>query len=78
MEELTARQAQVAGFICRFRECNGFPPSRREIAKFFGFRSQNAAEEHIQALVFDAIPKVERLLSAAWTAATQERPSAAS
>lgn len=34
-----------------YQQENGYPPTRVEIAQFFGFRSSNAAEEHIKALV---------------------------
>jgi repressor LexA len=47
---LTPRQAQILELI---RECldeTGFPPTRAEIAQTLGFRSANAAEEHLRAL----------------------------
>jgi repressor LexA len=50
MSELTARQTEVLSFI---RECiqdSGMPPTRAEIAGKLGFRSANAAEEHLRAL----------------------------
>ena len=50
MTELTARQAEVLQLIADFLQATGFPPTRAEIAKQLGFRSANAAEEHLQAL----------------------------
>lgn len=50
MIKLTARQQQVLDFIKSSLEDTGFPPTRAEIAKELGFRSPNAAEEHLKAL----------------------------
>lgn len=50
MEQLTARQAQVLDLIRRHIEDSGYPPTRADIAKELGFRSANAAEEHLRAL----------------------------
>lgn len=50
MIKLTARQQQVLDFISESLEATGFPPTRAEIAKELGFRSPNAAEEHLKAL----------------------------
>lgn len=50
MEQLTARQAQVLDLIRRHIEDTGYPPTRADIAKELGFRSANAAEEHLRAL----------------------------
>jgi repressor LexA len=47
---LTARQAQILGLIRRILERTGLPPTRAEIAATLGFRSANAAEEHLRAL----------------------------
>ena len=49
-EKLTARQAEILQLIRDSVEASGAPPTRAEIAKFFGFRSPNAAEEHLRAL----------------------------
>lgn len=51
MLELTARQQIVLSFIQEFMETEGMPPTRAEIAKALGFRSVNAAEDHLKALV---------------------------
>lgn len=50
MNKLTARQEQILGLIREAIENTGFPPTRAEIAQTLGFRSANAAEEHLQAL----------------------------
>ncbi len=50
MTELTARQAEILELIKDFTESTGFPPTRAEIAKALGFRSVNAAEDHLRAL----------------------------
>ncbi len=50
-DDLTPRQRQILDFIdARLRQ-SGAPPTRAEIAAAFGFRSANAAEEHLRALV---------------------------
>jgi repressor LexA len=50
MSDLTPRQAEVLGFIRDCVEDSGLPPTRAEIAAKLGFRSANAAEEHLRAL----------------------------
>jgi repressor LexA len=49
--ELTPRQSQILGLIRRHIQETGFPPTRAEIARALGFRSVNAAEDHLKALV---------------------------
>lgn len=51
MLKLTARQQAVLSFIEEFIESEGMPPTRAEIAHALGFRSVNAAEDHLKALV---------------------------
>ncbi|MCP5151146.1 MAG: transcriptional repressor LexA [Ectothiorhodospiraceae bacterium] len=51
MSNLTERQREVLEFIRRFTAAEGLPPTRAEIASALGFRSVNAAEDHIRALV---------------------------
>ncbi|MCB1853131.1 MAG: transcriptional repressor LexA [Gammaproteobacteria bacterium] len=48
--KLTPRQRQILDLIRTRIEETGFPPTRAEIAAAFGFRSANAAEEHLRAL----------------------------
>ncbi|GAA5317222.1 MAG: transcriptional repressor LexA [Candidatus Pelagadaptatus aseana] len=50
MIKLTARQQEILDLIKRYIDDTGYPPTRAEIAKELGFRSANAAEEHLKAL----------------------------
>jgi repressor LexA len=50
MLKLTARQEQVLDVIRRHIDESGMPPTRADIARELGFRSANAAEEHLKAL----------------------------
>ncbi|PIJ48419.1 repressor LexA [Erwinia sp. OLTSP20] len=50
MKALTARQQQVFDLIRENISQTGMPPTRAEIARQLGFRSPNAAEEHLKAL----------------------------
>ncbi len=48
--KLTARQQQILELIQNTIARTGAPPTRAEIARELGFKSANAAEEHLQAL----------------------------
>lgn len=50
MQKLTARQEQVLQLIKQWIDDTGYPPTRADIARELGFRSANAAEEHLKAL----------------------------
>lgn len=50
MRPLTARQSQILQLIKDNIQETGMPPTRAEIATILGFRSPNAAEEHLKAL----------------------------
>ena len=50
MPKLTDRQQQILDLVQSAIERTGAPPTRAEIAAELGFRSPNAAEEHLQAL----------------------------
>ena len=50
MADLTPRQSQILKLIQDFITETGMPPTRAEIAEELGFRSPNAAEEHLRAL----------------------------
>jgi repressor LexA len=50
MTKLTARQQMVLDLVKSAIEETGFPPTRAEIARELGFKSANAAEEHLKAL----------------------------
>ena len=64
MVTLTARQQEILAFIQEFMDTEGFPPTRAEIAAALGFRSVNAAEDHLKALVrkgaIEILPGVSR------------------
>ncbi|MEO6986007.1 MAG: transcriptional repressor LexA [Paralcaligenes sp.] len=48
--KLTARQQQILDLIRTEIARTGFPPTRAEIARTLGFKSANAAEDHLRAL----------------------------
>jgi repressor LexA len=50
MEPLTDRQAEILKLVRELTEVSGYPPTRAEIAEKMGFRSVNAAEQHLRAL----------------------------
>ena len=50
LPKLTARQQQILELIQSAIANTGSPPTRAEIAAELGFKSANAAEEHLQAL----------------------------
>ena len=64
MRELTPRQTEILEMIQEFINETGMPPTRAEIARELGFRSANAAEEHLRALkkkgVIDLVPGASR------------------
>ena len=47
---LTPRQAEILNLIRRHIQDTGYPPTRADIAAELGFKSANAAEEHLKAL----------------------------
>jgi len=64
MRQLTPRQSQILEVIQDFIAETGMPPTRAEIARELGFKSPNAAEEHLRALqkkgVLDLVPGASR------------------
>ena len=64
MRELTPRQKEILEMIQEFIGETGMPPTRAEIARQLGFKSANAAEEHLRALqrkgVLDLVPGASR------------------
>jgi len=64
MEKLTKRQQEVLDLIKNHIEETGYPPTRMDIANELGFRSPNAAEEHLRALArkgaIEMIPNASR------------------
>jgi repressor LexA len=64
MRPLTQRQEQIFELIKVFIRDTGMPPTRAEIADSLGFKSANAAEEHLKALakkgVIEMVPGASR------------------
>ena len=64
MIKLTSRQEQVLQLIKDYIDETGYPPTRADIAKELGFKSANAAEEHLRALakkgVIEIVPGASR------------------
>ena len=64
MKGLTPRQSQILHMIQEFIADSGMPPTRAEIARELGFKSANAAEEHLRALqkkgVLELLPGASR------------------
>jgi repressor LexA len=64
MSDLTPRQRQILELIQDAIAENGMPPTRAEIAEQLGFKSANAAEEHLRALerkgVLEILPGASR------------------
>ena len=64
MRRLTPRQAEILNLIQDFIAENGMPPTRAEIARELGFKSANAAEDHLRALqkkgMLELIPGASR------------------
>ena len=64
MEKLTNRQQQVLDVVRQHINDTGMPPTRADIARELGFKSANAAEEHLKALArkgaIEVIPGASR------------------
>ena len=64
MRQLTPRQKEILHMIQEFIADYGMPPTRADIARELGFKSANAAEEHLRALqkkgVLDLVPGASR------------------
>ena len=50
MKNLTKRQEEILNLIKSHISDFGFPPTRADIAKSLGFKSPNAAEQHLRAI----------------------------
>jgi repressor LexA len=50
MQELTPRQREILDWIQRYMESTGMPPTRADLCRAMGFRSPNAAEQHLRTL----------------------------
>jgi len=64
MTKLTERQQEILSLIESHMNATGSPPTRAEIAKIMGFKSPNAAEDHLRALarkgVIELVPGTSR------------------
>jgi len=64
MRQLTPRQKEILNMIQEFIAEYGMPPTRADIARELGFKSSNAAEEHLRALqkkgVLELVPGASR------------------
>ncbi|MGA7181047.1 MAG: transcriptional repressor LexA [Thiobacillaceae bacterium] len=64
MRDLTPRQQEILQLIRERIETTGLPPTRAELAHQLGFRSANAAEEHLKVLarkgVLELVPGASR------------------
>ena len=56
---LTSRQKEILTFISDHIDSAGFPPTRNDVSKHFGFRSPNAAESHLRALEHKGVIRIE-------------------
>jgi repressor LexA len=63
MEGLTTRQAEILEFIRENIERTGMAPTRAEVALRFGFKSKNAAADHLRALEHKGYIKLHAELS---------------
>jgi repressor LexA len=59
-DQLTDRQRQILDLIQRHIRVTGVPPTRAEIARILGFRSINAAEDHLRALARHGVIELTR------------------
>ena len=50
MKNLTIKQQQILDYIKEHLNLTGFPPTRSDIANQMGYKSPNAAEDHLRAL----------------------------
>ncbi|WP_413113159.1 transcriptional repressor LexA [Thaumasiovibrio sp. DFM-14] len=76
MKPLTPRQQEVYDLIKDHIDSSGMPPTRAEIARQLGFRSANAAEEHLKALAkkgaIEIIPGASRGIRLLLNASNEE------
>jgi len=74
-KSLTRRQKEVLRFISDHIDSIGFPPTRNELSKHFGFRSPNAAESHLRALEHKGMIRIEAGCSRGITLTALSRPN---
>jgi repressor LexA len=59
-QDLTPRQREILSFVTEHIDQYGFPPTRVELCRHFGFQSPNAAESHLRALANKGVIRLER------------------
>lgn len=61
---LTDKQAEILNYIRTYIHAEGMPPTRAEMAQAFGWKSPNAAEDHLRRLakkgVLELVPAISR------------------
>jgi len=72
---LSKRQKEVLNFISDHIDTIGFPPTRNELSKHFGFRSPNAAESHLRMLERKGMIRIEAGHSRGITLTALSRPN---
>lgn len=50
MPQLTKKQKQILDYVTEFIQLNGYAPSYREIAEYFGLSSTATVHDHVRAL----------------------------
>ncbi|HAV8293939.1 TPA: LexA family transcriptional regulator [Escherichia coli] len=60
MTTLTPCQQQVLDMLISFQKEHGYPPTNQEVATMLGYRSVNAAVEHLRALEKKGIIRIKR------------------
>lgn len=60
MTTLTQCQQQVLDMLISYQKERGFPPTNQEVATMLGYRSVNAAVEHLRALEKKGVITIKR------------------
>lgn len=60
MTTLTPCQQQVLDMLISYQKERGFPPTNQEVATMLGYRSVNAAVEHLRALEKKGVITIKR------------------
>lgn len=60
MTTLTQCQQQVLDMLISYQQERGFPPTNQEVATMLGYRSVNAAVEHLRALEKKGVITIKR------------------
>jgi len=76
VKDLTHRQQQVLDFIAEHTAQRGYPPTFRELMDRFGWRSTNAAADHLNALERKGYLKIDRTKSRGLQVMTAEKRAA--